>query len=175
MAGAKDGCPDRPALLALDNNLPSWMLTELCVLPVDRLKQLQPRLVEEQRPEGASIRQRHLQQPDAECKAPHRRKHLDQALLSQDEFQQVSPIILIERGQATWSCEWCVAAIFLAVNAHNFRHLHGRNWRASFSECGRFFPFREPLICAGAVPPTRLFELLLLFQFSFLILYFYLL
>lgn len=75
------------------------MLTVLNVLPVDRFEKLQPRLVEEKRFERASVRQRHLQQPNAECEAPHRRKHLNQALLGQDEFQQVShrPIKFIAR------------------------------------------------------------------------------
>ena len=47
------------------------LLTDSLSCAVDRFEQLRARLVEEQRAEVASVRQRHLQQPHAVREAPN--------------------------------------------------------------------------------------------------------
>ena len=94
----------------------------LCVLSTDRFKQSHTRLGQEQRVESPSVRQRHLEQSDALGEAAHRRKHLDQALLSQDEFQQVSPIKFIKLSQTQGSRQQRQ----LIVSGHRVRALTGQ-------------------------------------------------
>jgi len=61
-------------------------------LCVDRLNQLRARFLQKQRTEVPPLRQWHFEQPHAVSEAAHRREYLDQALLCQDELEQVSPI-----------------------------------------------------------------------------------